>query len=251
MKKIIIALIISLLAFPMLWASEHEFADETIRYKVMYKWGLINKQAGTVAISLKNDDDKYYSQLEAASASWADRLYKVRDTLRSEIYKKGLIPTIYEKKAHEGDEYTSDCVTYTRDGVNVIGHCKHKKYKKDKLKREQELDIEAIGTSLDMLTSYYYMRSLPYDTWEPGQTVTINIFSGRRKELLTIKYHGTESIEFDGKRYDCYAITFMFTSDGKTKSSDDMFAWIDTTTRIPVKLEGKLPVGSVKCFYIP
>ena len=31
--------------------ANHTFTDETVRYKVMYKWGLINKQAGTATIT--------------------------------------------------------------------------------------------------------------------------------------------------------------------------------------------------------
>ena len=39
------------------------FADETLHYKVMFKWGLINKQAGTVAINLTNTPDQYVGRL--------------------------------------------------------------------------------------------------------------------------------------------------------------------------------------------
>ena len=72
---------------------------------------------------------------------------------------------------------------------------------------------------------------------------------GKRKELLTIKYHGTQNVKVNGKNIPCYHITFMFTSDGRTKTSDDMSAWIATDSRIPLKLEGKLKVGKVQCFY--
>lgn len=225
------------------------FADETVNYKVMYKWGLINKQAGTVSISLRNSGDKYYAMLTAKSDKWADRFYMVRDTLKSEIMVNGLVPTLYEKFAHEDRDYTRDRVTYRRNGAMVYGDCSHVKFRDGKLKRQKEVTIDAVGTTLDMLTAFYYMRQIPYATWKVGQVATINIFSGRKKELLTIKYKGIEEVEYDGKKEKCYRITFIFTSDGKTKSSDDMSAWISTSTTIPIKLEGKLPVGSVRCFY--
>ncbi len=39
-------------------------------------------------------------------------------------------------------------------------------------------------------------------------------------------------------------------SDGGKKTSDDMDAWISADARrIPVRLEGKLPVGKVHCVY--
>lgn len=226
-----------------------DFADETVNYKVMFKWGLINKQAGTVSIQLKNAGKHYQSELTAASAPWADRFYKVRDTLRCEIIRDGLKPTIYQKFAHEDKDYNRDQVTYRREGDTVYGDCMHRSIRNGNLRREVDTTLVATGMTLDMLTSFYYMRQLPYASWKPGQTTSVNIYSGRKKELLTIKYNGMETIETDGKLYDCYHITFIFTSGGKKKSSDDMSAWIDKNTSIPIKLEGKLPVGSVRCFY--
>ena len=61
---------------------------------------------------------------------------------------------------------------------------------------------------------------------------------------------GIEEAKSDNKTYQCYHITFIFTSDGGKKTSDDMDAWISADTkRIPIRLEGKLPVGKIHCVY--
>ena len=68
------------------------------------------------------------------------------------------------------------------------------------------------------------------------------------KELLKISYLGEVDLEVGDKVRRCYHISFSFTSDGKRKTSDDMEAWISTDgRRIPMRLEGKLPVGKVHC----
>lgn len=224
-------------------------ADETLHYKVMYKWGLINKNAGSVEIKLRGHGDTYEAELTAASAPWADKIYCVRDTLRSQFKKAGLKPIIYEKFAHEGNEDKYDRVRYSYRGATAFGDCYRLAYKKGQLKRDETRSLEATGTTVDMLTAFYYMRRLPFDKWEPGHVLTINIFSGKQQELLSIKYHGTEEVESDDGVHTCYKITFIFTSNGKKKTSDDMFAWIDTSTLIPIKLEGKLPIGSVRCYF--
>lgn len=247
MRRILTLLILLPSIFLLTFAKP--FGNEIVNYKVMYKWGLINKQAGTVAVKITNKGDKYYAMLTARSEKWADRFYKVRDTLKCEMLVDGLIPLKYEKLAHEADEYTHDQVLYRRQGATVFGDCSHIKFSSGKLKRKQDVSLDAIGTTLDMLSTFYYMRELPYATWKPGEVTTLNIFSGRRKELLTIKYKGKEMVEYDDKKEECYRITFIFTTDGKTKSSDDMSAWISVATGIPVKMEGKLPVGSVRAFY--
>ncbi len=232
-------------------ATATTFNDEQLHYKIMYKWGLINKKAGTAALTLKNKGLNYKTQLVAKSEPWADRFYMVRDTLNGLIIKEGFIPTFYEKIAHEGGDFKHDIVKYSRNGNNVIGYCTRIKQKEDDVKAsKKEHIISATGTTVDMLSVFYYMRSLNYDKMKSGDVIKLNIFSGKRKELLTIKYRGTKNVSYDKKSYNCYHISFTFTSDGNKKTSDDMDAWISSDIRrIPVKLEGSLPVGKVQCFY--
>lgn len=227
-----------------------DFADETLNYKVMFKWGLINKNAGSVAITLRNAGDRYNARLTAASASWADKFYRVRDTLNAKIIRQGLSPVFYEKISHEGSEDKHDKVIYKRDGHRVSADCVRKKWKNGRLVTDETRRLEATGTTVDMLTAFYYMRQLPYEKWNTGHVLTINIFSGKRKELLTIKYIGKENVKTDLGTKSCYHISFIFTGDGGKRTSDDMDAWISVAPdRIPYKLEGKLPVGKVRCFF--
>ncbi len=231
--------------------ANHTFTDETVRYKVMYKWGLINKQAGTATITLRDRGDHYSAQLTARSEPWADRFYSVRDTLNGLIMKDGFRPTFYEKIAHEGGELKHDIVRFSYSGSQVTGMCSRRVVKKGKETVNKKLTLQSSGTTVDMLSSFYYMRALPFDKWSKGQQHTITIFSGKRKEALTLKYHGIETVKVEGKSYQCYHITFIFTGDGGKKTSDDMDAWITTDSRrTAVQLEGKLPVGKVRCILI-
>ena len=45
-----------------------EFSNESLDYKVMYKWGLVNKQAGHATLSVRRKGAYYITQLTAASA---------------------------------------------------------------------------------------------------------------------------------------------------------------------------------------
>lgn len=226
-------------------------APESLKYRVMFKWGLINKQAGTATLTLSHHDSMLCTRLTAKSAPWADRIFTVRDTLIGRM-SANLKPFYYEKIAHEGNEHKHDVVEYdySRDGV-VVGNCLRKVYKKGRLSIDETRTMEADDKAVDMLTSFYYMRSLPFHTMQPGEQVSIVIFSGKQKETLTMKYVGTEDIDIDKTVYPTYHVRFTFTSKGGTKSSDDMDAWISSCRqRIPLKMEGKLPVGKVKCYYV-
>lgn len=226
--------------------------DETLTYNVMFKWGLINKKAGSATLTLRNQADRYVTQLTAASEPWADRFYEVRDTLNGIIDKKDFRPLFYEKIANEGGDHKHDVVNYKYNEAHpdsgIIGLCTRKVYKKGKLKVDEQRELTSDGTTVDMLTSFYFMRHLPYDTWTPGHSEVVTIFSGKQKERLAIDYSGIVNLKVGDSERPCYHITFVFTSDGSKKTSDDMEAWISADNRrLPMRLEGKLPVGKVHC----
>ena len=226
---------------------------ESLNYKVMYKWGLINKQAGRVNLSTKtNGDGTFRATLTAASDPWADSFYKVRDTLRGVIDNKTLEPSYYEKISHEGGSYKRDVIKYSRSGKSVTAKCERHKAKNEKNKPTVSyVTHTAQGYTLDMLSAFYYMRSLNYSSMKTGATQVMNIFSGKRKEILTITYHGKETKEIDDKKYQTYHISFKFTEKGGKETSDRMDAWLSTSAgHIPLLLEGKLTVGKVRCVYI-
>lgn len=234
-------------------AHAFNFKDESLNYKVMYKWGLVNKQAGHATLSLRRSGKEYITTLTAASEKWADKFYKVRDTLSGRIERDGFKPVIYQKISNEGGERKHDIVRYSYKGTTVTGTCTRQTWdKKGVRKINEQRTLTATGTTIDMLSSFYYMRACPYESWKAGHTQSVNLFSGKRKEILTIRYLGTVKIKVEGKDYNCYHISFNFTDPDKPgkETSDAMEAWISADSRrIPIKLEGKLPVGSVHCIY--
>lgn len=222
---------------------------ETLHYRVMFKWGLLNKKAGTATLRLNHDKKTYTSQLSAKSEPWADRIFCVRDTLNGKMSYDGFTPLFYEKIANEGNEHKHDIVKYDyNDSPTIKALCSRKVYKKGILKIDENKEMSAENRAVDMLTSFYFMRTLPYEDWKPGHIEDIDIFSGKRKELLSIVYAGKVNIDINGAERTAYRITFKFTSGGGKKTSDDMEAWISADSeRIPLRLEGKLPVGKVHC----
>lgn len=235
------------------WAASWKVPKETLTYDVMYKWGLINKKAGSVSITtaVPSSGNRFKATLTGATAPWADRFYRVRDTLRGTIDSRTFLPYKYEKVAYEGGDFNHDELEFERSGNQTRASVVHRrKRKKDTEVSVSEKVLEAGGATLDMLSSFYYMRHLDYASMKKGQTVKLNVFSGSQKEVLTIHFDGVEEVELGKNSYPAYHITFTFTSGSGKKTSDNMDAWLSMdSAKIPLLLEGKLPVGKVRCFY--
>lgn len=229
------------------------FADESLNYVVSYKWGLIHKDAGEATLSLKNKGNNFMVSLVAKSKPWADKFYQVRDTLLGTISKDGFKPMSYSKIAHEDGKYSRDDITYTYSGNNVGGHALRTKINKKGEKSVREKDFSASGPTFDMLSVFYFLRTLDYSSLISGDPIEATLFSGSKVETLTIRCVGKEELKLRNKSVrEAYHIKFRFTTEGKKKSSDDLDAWISTdSAHIPLQIVGSLPIGQIKCYYVP
>ena len=226
-------------------------APEKLNYMVTYKWGLIQKDAGDVEITKKPKGTGYELKLVAKTKPWADKIYRLRDTLVSVTEKEHYRPLHYTYIAHEKNKYRKDDIKFMYEGGKIKGHAeKYKENKKGEIvhsTNQLESDIQAY----DMLSVYFFLRDIDYSTLKAGETVHATIFSGSKEELLTVRCVGKEEIELrDKSKHEAWHILFKFTQKGGTKSSDDINCWISTKApNIPLLIVGNLPIGQVRVNY--
>ena len=247
--KIILGAVCAMAAY-VTASAEIKFADETLKYVITYKWGLITKDSGEATLSLKNQGSKYYIKLTGKTKPWADDLFKVRDTLISVLDKAKFRPISYTKVAHEGGKYAKDVIDYSYAGNHVTGKATKYREKKGE-KKTESLELTAEGVTFDMLSVFYWLRSIDPATLPIGQKVTATLFSGSHEETVKIWKVGEQTVKLrDGSKREAWHIRFTFTSKGGKKTSDDIDAWISKDDkRIPLEIKGKLPLGHV-CAYL-
>lgn len=224
--------------------------DESLRYVISYKWGIIHKDAGEAVMTLKNSGDKYNVVLTAKSKPWADKIFKVRDTLSTVIRVVDLKPTFYRKATHEKGEYKLDEIKFTHTEKGTTGIAKRYR-RKDGKWNVTEKSFSGSGPVFDMVSIFYYIRQFNFSKLDKNKVYTATVFSGKQKETVNIKSLGMEEIKLkDKSKRNAYHIRFNFTRDGGKKSSDDMDVWISADSRhIPLYLTAKLPVGEVRAYY--
>lgn len=250
--KLIRTIAAALLLGASVTAAAIDFPDnESLRYDVLFKWGMINQKAGSGTVSIRrNPSGGHRASIIASSVKWADGVFAVRDTLYSTIGSNGK-PLVYEKMAHEGPEHKYDHCTfdYSKAGT-VEGACIRRERMWGKTKPERRHTITSRRQALDIVNIFYFMRQLPYERMKPGHETVVDVFSGKCKEVLTISYVGREMLEHNGRKVPTHHIHFVFRPTEDVEKSDDMDAWIaDDARRIPLKMEGLLPIGKIHCIY--
>lgn len=229
-----------------------QLGGEKLKYVVTYKWGLINKEAGDAILTL-NDRGNYYDiKMTAKSHPWADKVFMVRDTLVTKVRKEGFKPEQYHKAAHEGGKYSLDIVDFRYEGSKVKGHCERIRDKKGKERDHSSIELESVGPTFDMLSVFYYLRTLDFDHLATGKPLEMTVFSGSKAETMTVKKYGKEKVKLkDGSEQEALHITFKFTQGGKQRSSDDIDCWLSLDGRnIPLLVVGKLPIGQIRCYLV-
>lgn len=223
------------------------FQDETLNYKVMYKWGFISKVAGYATLRLETSPSAYEAVLTARSAKWADRLYKLRDTLYTTMSPATMLPQNYVYIAHENGTYKHDRVAFSHVGDQFTGKTTRQYRNKHGEWSEDSQTLTATGPSVDLLSMFFYVRAIDFPRMRIGSSEKLNCFSGKKTEVLTITYKGTQKVTVNDKEHLAYYVGFTFTRDGK-ESSASIYAWITADSRrLPLQVEGQLPVGKIRC----
>lgn len=226
--------------------------SEKLKYVVTYKWGLINKEAGEAVLTLNEHGGYYDIKMTAKSRPWADKVFMVRDTLVSKVKKEGFKAQQYHKAAHEGREYSLDIVDFRHEGNKVKGHCERVREKKGKGRERSSIELESTGPTFDMLSVFYYLRTLDFESLATGKPLVMTVFSGSRAETMTVKKYGKEKVKLkDGSEHEALHITFKFTQGGIQRSSDDIDCWLSLDGRnVPLLVVGKLPIGQIRCYLV-
>lgn len=226
------------------------FQNETLTYVISYKWGLVQKDAGKATLTLRAIPTTYNLKLSATTLPWADKFFQVRDTLTSVINRADFRPTSYVKTTHEDGKYRRDALSYKYYQDHVYGTCNRTKINKKGKRTDTVIKSSATGSTFDMLSIFYYVRSLDFEKLTGKKVVVATILSGSSPEKIKIKNLGKETVKMpNGKTYSCYHLQFTFTTDAGKSTSDPMNTWVTTDSRhIPVKLVGSLPIGNIRAF---
>lgn len=225
---------------------------EKFNYVVTYKWGLIHKDAGDVEIEQTPKNGGYELKMRARTRPWADKVYKVRDTLTSQTMREKYRPLNYTYIAHEKNKYRRDEIKFSYSGDKVFGSSeKYSEDKNGKIKHSSH-QLESDLPAYDMLSVYFFLRELDYANMKAGETVNATIFSGSKEENLTVRCEGKEKIQLrDKSEHETWHIVFKFTQKGGKKSSDDINCWISTDpSHIPLLIVGNLPIGQIRVHYV-
>ena len=214
----------------------HTFkAGEVLEYRLHY--GVIN--AGTAKLEIKKLDKKisdrevYHIVGTGRSRGAFDWFFKVRDRYETYLDTKGVFPWLFVRDISEGGYKKHQTYKFVQN-ENLVDNGKGKK-------------MDVPHGIQDMLSSFYYARSINYKNAKVGEVFTIWSFVDDEVWPLKIRLGGRETIKVGGKKYKAMKFHPVVQEGRLFETEDDVSVWIsDDENKIPLLAQGKVWVGSIK-----
>jgi len=225
------------------------FGDgEQISYTVSYNWGPVWVNAGIVTFTVNSETFKGKNSwhLKASGRTFQsyDLLFKVRDYYDSWVEPDQFRTLDFRRYIYEGGYSLLNTLEFNYSNQKIVSNTKSN----NNPQRSDTLNL--LPCSFDMLAAVYYTRSLDLAGMKPDVKKEIKVFIDDGYYDISIRSMGKEMVEnTDGKTYRCLKFAARMVQGTIFKGDEDVTVWVtDDANRIPVYIEAKIIVGTIKAY---
>lgn len=173
----------------------------------------------------------YKVEFYVNSLPFFSTFYKVEDKYISLIDVDGLFPWRFEQRIREGG-YKRD-FSAEFDPIDSLVITTEGKYK-----------IEPFVH--DIVSAFYYTRTLDFSNMKPGQKIQLKNFYKDTTYTLEVKFKGRQKISVKAGTFNCIIVEPIIKEGGLFKSEGTLFIWLtDDKNKIPVMVKSKILIGSI------
>ena len=173
-----------------------------------------------------------------------DVLFKVRDYYDSWIDPETFQTYNFKRYIYEGKYTLLNTLWFDQQTRRIISNTKSN----NNPMRTDTLRMR--NCAFDMLASIYYTRTLDFTDFRPDVKKKVTVLNDDAYYDIYIRYIGREVVETtDGKHYKCIKFAAKMVQGTIFKGEEDVLVWVtDDANRIPVYVEAKIIVGTVKAY---
>jgi hypothetical protein len=225
------------------------FGDgERISYTISYNWGPVWVDAGLVTFSVTKEvylgKQAWHFKSTGKTYTSYDILFKVRDYYDSWVEPETFHSIDFRRYIYEGGYSMLNTLKFDHAGQKIICNTKSQN-------NPQRTDtLRMRPCSFDMLSAVYYTRTLDFSDMSPDSKKTVTVLIDDGYYDIYIRYIGKEVVESpDGKRYPCIKFAAKMVQGTIFRGNEDVLVWVtDDANKIPVYIEAKIIVGTVKAY---
>jgi hypothetical protein len=252
-KSILVIILLTTSAFnadsqckPQVWCFN---SGEELYFDVIYNWGFIWVDAGRVEFKVKREffEDRpvYHFSGYGASLKKHDWFFRVRDYFDSYAEIDDLRPLHHIRNTSEG-KYNAD-EKYWFDYQNNKIYTNIWNSKKARVQDTLKLN----PCVFDIMTAVYYARTIDLSQYKTNQKIPLTMIVDNEIYNLYGRYLGKETFKTKNKdKIECLKFSILLVAGTMFKGGEDLTVWVtDDANRVPMLVEAKVLVGSVKAIF--
>lgn len=233
-------LVFSIVMSQLVWAQIDNIKNgEKLKYRIHY--GFVN--AGTAELSANQITYKgrphYRVVGEGKSTGMVRAFFAVNDIYESYIDMQTGLPSYYVRNVSEGGYRRHYETSFDHDGQSLV--------LKDKLGVYGTRNFKTVKGIQDMLSAFYYLRSIENHKFAVGNYVKLNVWIDDESYPFVLRVAGIENKKTKFGTVECLKIIPTVQSGRVFKDKEGVTIWVtNDQNHIPVEMEAKLVVGSLK-----
>jgi hypothetical protein len=210
---------------------------EFLRYDVSY--GYFSAATATLKIAgvskKMNGRNTFHIIGKGQSAGALNWFFKVEDRYETYIDEEAILPWKFIRHVREGD-YELDRDIRFNQYMNTAT-----------VTQNGDKDYHVEPNTQDLLSAFYYARTLDMQDAEIGQEFIINTFFDREIYPLKFKFLGPEIVKTALGSFNCLKFRPMVEKGRVFKEEEDMTLWVsDDANKVPIRVKSELLVGSIE-----
>jgi Protein of unknown function (DUF3108) len=223
-------------AYPLREVVHHAFGPgERLRYLVHY--GFMNAGEAVLELTESPKDINGRKVLHARGVGRSlgafNMFFRVEDLYESYFDAAGVFPWVFLRRVDEGG------YTFAQDYLYL-------QHRRQVTTQKKESHVVPAHVQ-DMISAFYYARTLDFSQAKPGAEYTIDCFLDDENWPLRMRFVGKEKVKLRTGTYRCLKFQPVVQKGRIFKANDDLNVWItDDLNHVPVLAQAKILVGSIK-----
>ncbi len=218
---------------------------EEMEFKIHY--GFVTAANATMKIEPKYEKIHgkkcYHIEIEGRTVGMFDLFMRVRDKFGSYIDKDLLVPRKSYRIIEENKYRKHEIIDF--DVENSKATVRNYDDEKEVWKKPEK--FETYHNAQDIVSGYYYLRTLDFDKYAKGDTIDMKIFFDDENAAFKMLYLGRESVRTKLGKYNSIVLSPIMPENKLFDGKDAIKVWLsDDNDKIPLKVKAKMFIGAIE-----
>ncbi|MBI3015699.1 MAG: DUF3108 domain-containing protein [Candidatus Tectomicrobia bacterium] len=175
----------------------------------------------------------YHLVTTAESAPAVSAFYRVEDKVESFVEVRGLFPLYFKSRQQEGKYRGAKDIFFDPQTGKAT-------YRKN----QEPTEVFPVPPGVqDALSSFYYLRTLPLKSDAP---VMITMFDSKKTAQVEVQILGREKVKTLWGPVQTLKVKPILKTEGIFRRKGDVLIWLtEDFQKLPLRMESKIPIGSI------